>query len=629
MTSKDESWDRNNNKRDAAATSEAEAAAGSDKDSGSSIGKSTELDVEMPCSPCLLDAHSKRIESVVFCLECKEYLCLACRKQHCRFRPTRGHHLLEISDKEFRDTVDAPQTETCPEHFGRSIDHYCEDHDVTCCKSCVEIGHSQCTRVKYIPDESENIKESTAVNATEEGLLALVSRIESITKKKRCLLKRSKEQEVEAIRRVKALTNVATGLIDKLADEAKEEISRTGANLGEQLTKEIETCDTASGVLKDLESKLKTVLRSNNEPQIYISLKEALKTLNRYSKFVLCTEENMTENNFSFITDKSFESMLQSVTSMGSVSVSDTGSRSSTPLSSPSPSPSPSRVSLTRKKAIPIGGHSVRIKDDRTTCHISGCKFLSDGRLLLADYHNKCIKLFDTNFRLVNYLRLRSRPVDLVVTVTVVTGVTELVTSLADDQAIQFVKVTKICYADRKVLTIAPYHGLTYSSAQVIYASCSKHEGVGQIHVIDMDGNVIRTIDNDNKERPFMIRPTSLHVDDERGLLYVVDPGRNCVLCLDAHPEKTNNPQPLYIYTDRNLELRVGMITADNDDSLYVTSGNRSVHQISTSCQKIYEILTAADGISVPFCLAFSARDGLLFLSEFKENCVKLFKMTS
>lgn len=355
-------------------------------------------------------------------------------------------------------------------------------------------------------------------------------------------------------------------------------------------------------------------------------LKDATKQVEKYSEFVSKTEHNIVENNISFMTDRCFETMLQNITSMGSVVIQEAGStQQTTPIISPSASPCGSRASLTRKRAIPIGGHSVRISEDRTTCHVSGCKFLQDGRIMLADYNNKCIKLFDGNFRAENYVRLTSRPTDLVVITQ--ERVIEVATSLADEEMIQYVKVARTAYIGKRVQTAAPYQGLAYSKAKVLYASCYSDDGAGQIHVIDIEGNVLRTITNAGQTKPLLIRPTSLYVDDDRRILFVTDLGQNCVVCLDTTPGLTCNRQPLSRYTDRNLELRTGMITADNDDNIYVCSGNRSVHQISVSCEKVYEILTSTDGISTPHCLAYSAKDGLLLLSEYKENGVKLFKM--
>ena len=590
------------------------------------LAKSTDEDVMNPCSPCLGDDPPVRVDAVVYCLKCEENLCLSCKKQHRRFKSTSNHSLIDRNKNQSDCSYQIPSTEHCLEHTGSTMDFYCENDGVFCCKLCVDISHSHCTGIKFIPDEAKDVCDSPEVRSTGDTIAALLTKLKGIVKRKKTLVSRARSQEDDAQSRVLALTNIASGLITKLAEEAKEEIHRTGVNLSGQLRNEIETCEAATHVLNALINKLEIVVQSHNEQQIYIMLKETAKQVAKYTDFVSKTDNNTVECNITFVTDQRFESMLQSITSMGSVNVLESGTSPQTsPLSSPHPSPCSSKTSLVRKKAIPIGGQSVRIAEDRTTCHVSGCKFLPDGRIAIADYNNKCLKLFESNFRLANYVRLASRPTDLVLILR--DRIIEVATSLADEHMIQYVKVGRTAFIGKRVQTCVAYSGLSYSSAKLMYASCICEDGSGQIHVINLEGNVLRTIKSDCTATPLLVRPSSIYVDDDRNVLYVTDLAQNCVVCLDANPCLTGNKQPLFKYSDRNLELRTGMITADNDDNLYVCSGNQSVHQISLSCQKIYEILTSTDGISLPQCLAFSAKDSLLLLSEYKENGVKLFKM--
>ena len=50
--------------------------------------------------------------------------------------------------------------------------------------------------------------------------------------------------------------------------------------------------------------------------------------------------------------------------------------------------------------------------NDSSTSHITGTEFLSDGSLLLCDYHNRRMKLFCSDFTMIDSFKLWSGPRD-------------------------------------------------------------------------------------------------------------------------------------------------------------------------------------------------------------------------
>lgn len=591
------------------------------------------VEIENPCIPCLQD-EERQTESISFCLECSEHLCETCSHHHRKLKLTRAHHVIDIGKRNGAETDNTSTTESCQEHPGKCIEYFCECHETLCCKTCREISHSGCENLKNIMDEASGIVESGEVLNVEESLKSLTDKVANQIDAKRKQCVDISDQAAVALTKVKTERDSTIERINKLADEAENDIKSKSSEVKYKTQNEIETMESVLDTLNVTEKCLRTVKQNAGRPQIYVAVKKADQQLKKYSVYAEEIENHMLEANVHFKLDGTFQSLKKKLVSMGVVIVgkSETlkpeeqkqeqmcylqvNTNNSRQFKRHSSS---SSAGLKRKKAIPVGGHSVRIPGDKTTCYITGSEILQDGRIILADYNNKSIKLFNKNCSFINHINLPSRPNDIVVL-----DENEIATSLIDEKAIQICSVNGSLSLSRRIETAFPYYGLTFSEKRELYGTTTKDDGTGEIHVLNMAGKFIGSIKKINDQMD-LIRPTALRIDNNIQLLYVTDLGRNSVVCLDIS-HGISQYSHVFTYTDRNLELRSG-IAVDTDGYVYISSGNMTVHQISFNGVKIHEILSSADGLGVPHCLAFSARDDHLLVSEFKENSFKLFAL--
>lgn len=599
--------------------------------SSDALSRDTDGKVDSPCTPCLLE-EEKQMVSVVFCLECSEHLCETCRQHHRKLKLTRAHHLIEILKGKNAEESDENTTESCPEHPGKCIEYFCENDEALCCKTCREISHSGCDKVKSILDEVSVFVEKGGVLNTEKSLRSLAAKLVCQVEAKRKQTVIISDQAAIALIQIKTERDSTIKRINKLADEAENNIKSKSSDVKTKLQNEIETMESVLETLNVTEKCLNTVKQNAGEPQIYITIKKADHQLKKYSVYAEEIEQHMTETNVQFKINSTFQSILEKVTTFGTVIVgkSETPDREQQKQDSVSylqvnnsrrqfrRHSSSSSAGSKRKKAIPVGGHSVRIPGDKTTCHVTGSKILNDGRIILADHNNKSIKLFNKNCNYIHHIALPSRPNDIVVI-----GENEIATSLIDESAIQIISVNDKLCPSRRIATAYPYYGLAFSDQQQFYGTTTMEDGTGEIHAMDISGILLGSIKK-IAEQIDLIRPTAIYIDKSQ-LLYVNDLGRNSVFCLDISLG-VSEYRHVFTYTDRNLELRSG-IAVDTEGYVYISSGNMTVHQISFNGIKVHEILTSADGLGLPHCLAFSARDDHLLVSEFKENSFKLYAL--
>ena len=95
------------------------------------------------CSPC--DRDGKSNGASAYCLQCEEYFCPHCHKEHDRMAKLQDHTVLDENHANFGDPPDvrpAPVlTEPCETHVRQLINTFCVTHDQLACGVCVSVQH--------------------------------------------------------------------------------------------------------------------------------------------------------------------------------------------------------------------------------------------------------------------------------------------------------------------------------------------------------------------------------------------------------------------------------------------------------------------------------------------------------
>ena len=108
---------------------------------------------------CSLDEHSN-IEAIIYCQECKIFMCNKCEKNHLEL--FKSHHHIYKLDKNINEIF----TGFCKEknHIDELM-FYCKNHNKLCCAECLiktkyeEYGqHSECDvcKIEEIEEEKRN-----------------------------------------------------------------------------------------------------------------------------------------------------------------------------------------------------------------------------------------------------------------------------------------------------------------------------------------------------------------------------------------------------------------------------------------------------------------------------------------
>ena len=113
-----------------------------------SINIGSDVLYDFSCTPCGKNNIVEEAER--YCIQCREYFCISCFKDHNKFAIMQTHQILdkaEMAAQEQQQTPMGPQqttmvlTKKCQEHHGNTIDTYCPVHQAVGCGTCIALKH--------------------------------------------------------------------------------------------------------------------------------------------------------------------------------------------------------------------------------------------------------------------------------------------------------------------------------------------------------------------------------------------------------------------------------------------------------------------------------------------------------
>ncbi|KAH3719073.1 hypothetical protein DPMN_061902 [Dreissena polymorpha] len=102
------------------------------------------------CDPCSVEG--KKEESTNFCVNCLEYFCINCAKDHRKYKQSRDHIILEELPPDTTIYEALSTLSRCGIHPEIEIEKFCKLHDAVICRYCVKDMHNGCDDIVDIED---------------------------------------------------------------------------------------------------------------------------------------------------------------------------------------------------------------------------------------------------------------------------------------------------------------------------------------------------------------------------------------------------------------------------------------------------------------------------------------------
>lgn len=278
----------------------------------------------------------------------------------------------------------------------------------------------------------------------------------------------------------------------------------------------------------------------------------------------------------------------------------------------------PTKPTFITKKVFQRVGKCFKVKldDDIRDCAISGSGFLTNGNIVLADFDNKRLKLFDVNLKHLSHVDLKvfpqnlcTRDQEMEVYVTFNDqnhnehGIQ--VVSIKDDNSMTVLRTIKIQN---------PCYGISSNNGGL--AVMVNNPNGWEIHLMTLTGILKSRILPKSNGKNLLVRPDHVTVTKDLRLL-VSDRGNNSIFCFNTKGEL------LFQYS----RLRQPMsITLDYDGSILVACPGM-VHQFNMKGEKVAPLMSQEDIGFPPICLSYDPDDSLLVIAG-QSNFIVAYKLS-
>ncbi|WAR25408.1 hypothetical protein MAR_011112 [Mya arenaria] len=457
------------------------------------------------CDPCRFSA--KTSNAVKYCKDCGGHFCIYCAKTHAKAPATRKHVQIAVTQETAPDKTLGRQKKMCQEH-GAKLISFCESHDTLCCNVCVLASHRECAKVVPLSAVADRNYVFRMCKDLESAIKKLQNKFEDLQVQKLDFVKNVEEQTETLVTTVKMYRKSIDGILNKLEEAVMKKKDEYYFERTQQVNGQIKTCKTAINVLDEAYKEVDTTMRETNA-DMFVNIKRVQGVIGRYSG-VLEKIGPSEKDGVKFVVDTNIERFLGGLEALGEILVEKNAARRDL-----SPSIASSRRSTgDNRRPNFTADVNVKLKSDRKTCFITGATFLFDGRLVLADDTNKCIKLFGSDFKPLTYVSTVTSPRDIIAI-----SHHEVAATLPAEKIVQLLKISGRDIEKKKgfLLDIECY-GIAFH-AQDIYVT-SGWSAEREIQVLAPTGELRRKI---RLSKTVFRYPLYITVDPKTEVIYVSD----------------------------------------------------------------------------------------------------------
>lgn len=514
-----------------------------------------QIRVDKRCDVC--QENGDHTFAMFWCPTCREALCDLCTKSHRGMRITRSHALMDIDDVKERPRKMIQSHEMCPDHRGKMLDLYCQDHQCAVCSTCVAVSHRRCDTIMAVDKMARTIRTKKTNKSLAQRFRQCISALETILANKENHRMRFLNRKESILDEIAKLKINLIQLLEEMEDKMKDEIDTICRDYEDILQEKI---DRSSGLKDTIQSSLETLehtMNTGNDYQQVITTQNMSDECDRYESMVDEDRLDYKEVDLVFTADENLVRLSKMVDRMGTIEVAEKRSLSKN-----------FRSCAAQKDRI-ING---KIKGDRNNSIFNSVDISDTGEIILSDFNNFAVKLFDQNGIFRSSTKLNSPPrgvASLPDRVIAIALPEECVIKLMSTEG-KFLSQMRELRTSFKAYRICNYRGKIMG---ICYSKACR-----SLSIVERNGRVERTITRKRDYKGL----GGVAFDPIRNQMYMSD--RDAITCFDAHGKQ------VFRNTYRRTDLR-GM-TIDCQGNIYVCSHDSGqVLQISPDGVLIKSIL--------------------------------------
>ncbi|XP_045206020.1 uncharacterized protein LOC123558208 [Mercenaria mercenaria] len=594
------------------------------------------------CNPCLYDDTEEG--AVGFCVNCVEYLCQGCCRDHKKSKVTRHHKIIRDNlPKDASIFRLVKEMTSCSDHPDVQVSHKCEDHNAYVCVMCIAGGHRKCEHVTELQNERNN---------SDIGMMEAAEKISEIQEKSKLVAKSRKENIETLIKEKNKIQETNAALLQQVYDNLSL-LEQDAIIMSENVTqselsylrKEIDICkdlekqgfvfgqllDTAKQhygstefeiITKGIQEKISGIDRvlekqqQNGEIHLKFKQNPLFNRIQTLGHLKVCRGD--TENKTQDIEGSSDEIVEQDDLPLTFSEKKVAGKEGEMREKQPTKGEHKSRKRNKKGKK-----YSVRFSGDVNVCCISGIIILQDGRVVATDQENRKIKVFSSgDCKQICAHSLEAKPADICKTGPKNFAVVYKDTKLID----RFTVDGKTLKLERSWKTKYLNIGITMDrELYVVLCRVDGNNGDGiSIQVRrDTDCKVLLEASVSEGDEG-KIDSDECSICSIEGDIIIASKTLGISIFRRNNVESLETIRTLNAYDDTSLNLTG--LAVDKDADLYVcSSSSRSVYQISAKEYKLMK--PVASGIDGPTAVTVSNKKDRIIVGCQNDNYLHVFNM--
>lgn len=579
-----------------------------------------------------------------YCKECYQFLCTDCNIFHGNLQAARGHTVLRGEDMPQSQAAKPPRFEDCEVHPKHVKNQFCFEHQILLCSSCSSANHKSCS-VASIGDACQNIQPAE-IGTLYDNLNDLRKCFEKICSSVDDNMKTLRKEKKKMLKKSQAFYQNIISKADQLLRELKDMIE---SNYKRYISALSENQKRINKAISRLDTSLNEIAHEKGkciDIKVFLRIHDALKDKDLLKNDIEDFNRRLCNVSLSFTPSDVLLDFLSSPGAMGTVSgtysplnlsigTPDIRFPVTTPLP-PTVNPQPSlplakgqtetpgaamRDGRSKQAAVAqprkLGTYQISTDCEDDKCWVTGIAVTKDGKILLADYNHRKVRLFSKGMKFLFSLSLSSKVLDVEMT-----GDQETVVSTLDRKLVLF-HVLNNELAFKRELRLSFYiHGITrYKNHLVV--TCP-HDVPPTVKLIDMaERKVLWSLSADDNGQSLFERPwhVSSFADSKHSSVVVTDNDNHTLTLLKGDTGE--------VITTRQLQRKIPRgVCTDNAGNVYVCCFmTHEIVVLSADLTKERILLSGQQDLrSEPHAIAFDELSRQLLVSYWGESCIDIYQ---
>ena len=356
--------------------------------------------IKHTCGPCKDDGETK--EANYFCEPCNVHLCFDCRNDHKTFKATKNHSIVSAHQPQ-RIGSASPKGAyriLCGCNQKRAVEVYCERHEDVICPTCQTVKHRNC---KTCPIK-DKVDKHTQKQFKELMVKAktLKAEIESCIQNGEANRKSIDKYKDKCKKDISAFRIEINKILDKMEEDIIENLDKTAKQNLLAIEKQIADMTASLQALNTDLDVIDNVNKTNRDEIMFSAKVKISKSISEYDDLIQDIRKGMKRPQLVFYKNKKLTDLLQyDVDGLGRIEPSESGISQQ------------HHVEFLDMKVKSTKEVNIELQDDVELPSITGCTFLSKGRILLCDITNKAMKLLDSDMSVKKSLKLSDAPLNV------------------------------------------------------------------------------------------------------------------------------------------------------------------------------------------------------------------------